>query len=69
MSNKNIKKVARPNVFRRVKKISELKPGKVVRHIDFGEGYVVTANYGSYAIGVRTAHITNPDEWLLVLRY
>lgn len=45
-----------------------LKPGDIIQHRSTGESYVVTANYGDYAIAVRTVHVSNPDEWLVVGR-
>lgn len=45
-----------------------LRPGDIIQHLATGESYVVTANYGDYAIAVRTVHVSNPDEWLVVGR-
>ena len=46
--------------------ISDLKPGMIIRHKGSSEGYIVTANYGNYAFAVRTMHVSNPSEWLIV---
>ena len=48
--------------------VQDLRPGDIVQHVITGMSYVVTDNYGEYAIAVRTAHITNPSEWKLVNR-
>lgn len=52
--------------FVRFDKISELQVGDQIRHIDGAESLVVTAIYGDFAIGVRTTHISNPNEWELI---
>jgi len=49
-----------------VESIAQLKPGTIIRHVNGHEGYIVTANYGDHAIAVRTKHISNPREWLIV---
>jgi hypothetical protein len=46
--------------------INKLRPGDIVRHKSGSEGYIVTDNYGYFAIAVRTIHISNPNEWVLV---
>jgi hypothetical protein len=44
-----------------------LKEGDIVRS-EGGLGYIVTANYGDRVTAVRTMDMTNPDEWVLVLK-
>ena len=44
-----------------------LKLGDVVRHKSSSDGYIVTANYGTRVMLVRTADMTNPEEWSTVL--
>ena len=44
----------------------DLQVGDIVQSRGSGMAYIVTANYGDYAIAVRTAHVTNPIEWKLV---
>lgn len=46
--------------------LRQLQPGMVVRHKSGGEGYIVTANYGTRVTAVRTQGITNPQEWEIV---
>jgi hypothetical protein len=48
--------------------IGALRPGDVVRNIGSGEAYVVLENVGRGAIAVRTIHVSNPQEWVLVSR-
>ena len=45
-----------------------LQQGDIIRHKMGGESYVVTANYGTYAIAVRTVHVSNPGEWEVIGR-
>ena len=33
-----------------------------------GISYVVTAHYGDHVIAVRTVELTNPAEWMIVLK-
>ena len=47
-------------------KMSDFKPGDIVRHKQSAEGVLVTANYGNFAIAVRTTHISNPSEWEMI---
>lgn len=53
-------------VKRQLMSIAELKTGDVVQGKSSGLSYVVTDNYGDHAIAVRTMHVSNPSEWLLV---
>lgn len=46
--------------------LRDFQPGDIISHKSSLEGYIVTANYGSYAIAVRTQHISNPSEWNIV---
>lgn len=46
--------------------IADLQPGDIIRHKSGSEALVVTANYGGHAIAVRTQHVSNPQEWLLI---
>ena len=50
---------------RQLKSISELKVGNIVISKASGLSYVVAANYGDRATGMRTIDITNPIEWYL----
>ena len=50
----------------RLVSVSELQRGDIVRHRSSGDSMVVTANYGSRVTAVRTADITNTDEWVKV---
>jgi hypothetical protein len=45
-----------------------LEQGDIVRHMDSGDSMVVTANYGKRVTAVRTADLSNPDEWKLVIK-
>ena len=46
--------------------VQNLREGNIIQHRLTGQTYVVTANYGKYAIAVRTMHVSNPAEWKLV---
>lgn len=48
-------------------KISNLKRGDIVIHRRSENNYVVTANYGSYAIAIDSIHISNEDEWVVLV--
>lgn len=52
---------------RKVSSIAELQRSDVVRHKATGMTCVVDANYGKYAIGITHQHISNPEEWELVV--
>ena len=54
------------NSAKPVESITQLRPGTIIRHVNGHEGYIVIANYGDHAIAVRTKHISNPREWLIV---
>ena len=43
-----------------------LKPGDIVKNQDWGDSFIVVANYGDRVTAVRTADITNADEWTIV---
>lgn len=43
--------------------IKDLEVGDIIRSKLTGTAYVVTANYDSRAIAVRTMDVTNPSEW------
>lgn len=44
-----------------------IRPGDVVRNkADRGHAYIVHCNYGNRITAVRTADITNHEEWELV---
>ncbi len=51
---------------RPAKSIKDFQPGTIIRHEHGSSGLLVTANYGDYAIAVRTQHIANPEEWLII---
>lgn len=44
----------------------QLQPGDIIKHKMGNDTYIVTANYGSYAIAVRAVHVSNPSEWEFV---
>jgi hypothetical protein len=46
--------------------LKNLRYGDLVRSKASGASYIVTANYGGRVTAVRTADLTNPDEWELV---
>ena len=46
----------------------KLIDGDIVRHRGSGEPYIVTGNFGQTVTAVRQAHITNPDEWEVVVK-
>ena len=49
--------------------MKSLQDGDIVRHVDSGTAYIVTANLGDMLIGVRTVTITRPDEWVAVRQH
>lgn len=40
-----------------------LQPGDTIRGKLSGNSYIVTANYGDRVTAVRTADVTNHEEW------
>jgi hypothetical protein len=44
----------------------KLQPGDIVRHVLGESSFIVTVNYGTHVTAVRTADLTNPEEWLLI---
>ncbi len=40
-----------------------LRPGALVRHKTSSEAMIVTGHFGGHVVAVRTAHVSNPDEW------
>ena len=48
--------------------LRDIQPGTVIRHKHGADALVITANYGKYAIAVRTQTVSNPDEWLIDAR-
>lgn len=46
-----------------LKSIDQLRRGDIIRHKGSGEAYVIDSNYGSFAIGMRSVHVSNPIEW------
>ena len=44
----------------------QLQPGDIVKHKMSHDTFVVTANYGNYAIAVKSVDISNPREWDLI---
>jgi len=54
------------------KEFQDLSVGDVIRHKSqpafAGQGYVVTATFGDRVTAVRTADVTNPDEWELAVK-
>lgn len=46
-------------------KFKDFERGAIIQHESTADSYVVTANYGSRCVAVRTVDITNPDEWKL----
>lgn len=49
-----------------VKRLSELAIGDIVIGKASAISYIVTANYGNRVTAVRSADITNPDEWMVI---
>ncbi len=47
---------------------NSLAPGDVVKHVLGGYDYIVTANYGDRVTAVRTIDMTNPSEWVLIIK-
>lgn len=45
-----------------------LGQGDVIRHKSGGDSLIVHANYGRFVIAVRTQHVSNPNEWEVVLK-
>ena len=43
-----------------------LQPGTIVQNIGSGNSYVITENFGQYAIAVRTICVQNLNEWKIV---
>ena len=46
--------------------IKDLQPGVIVYNRLSGTSYIISDNYGNYAVAVRTLHISNPSEWVIV---
>jgi len=46
--------------------LNDLQAGDTVQSRTYGLSYIVVANYGNHVTAIRTADITNPDEWVLV---
>jgi hypothetical protein len=52
-----------------INRISDLTRGDIVRHKFTGESYIIEDNIDKdTALAVRTMLITNPDEWILILK-
>lgn len=48
--------------------LKELERGDIVRHLGDAGSFVVCDNFGKRVTAVRTADITNPSEWEVVVR-
>lgn len=46
--------------------LKNLQAGDTVQSRTYGLSYIVVANYGNHVTAIRTADITNPDEWVFV---
>lgn len=46
----------------------KLDVGDIVHHASGSQPLIVTANYGKRVTAVMTADMTNPQEWVLVLK-
>jgi hypothetical protein len=49
----------------------KLNIGDIVKHdglSSLNDNYVVTANYGTRVVAVRTVDLTNPNEWNVVVK-
>ena len=46
--------------------LNDLQAGDVVQSRTYGLSYIVVSNYCNHVTAIRTADITNPDEWVLV---
>jgi hypothetical protein len=53
---------------RRFESAKDLKRGDIVKHKIHWESYVVDAVHEDSATAVRTLHLTNPSEWVIVER-
>jgi len=42
--------------------------GDIIRHVGGGDSLLVDANYGKHVAAVRTQHVSNPREWVLVMK-
>lgn len=47
---------------------ASLEIGDIVRPSGGASSYVVTGNYGGRVTAVRTADLTNPGEWDLIVK-
>ena len=46
----------------------DLERGDIIKHKTQEQTYVVSGNYGSHVIAITSVHMSNPDEWDLVLK-
>ena len=42
--------------------------GDIIRAKGGARAYIVTGHFGSHVIAVRTAEITNPEEWDVIFK-
>ena len=67
MTDQNSPSVASDTTkVRTAQTFENMQPGTVIRNAGSGNTYIVTENYGSYAVAVRTVCIFNLPEWEIV---
>jgi len=47
-------------------KLSDIRPGTLIRGKLSGDVYIVTGNYGTRLTAVRSVDVTHPPEWDVV---
>lgn len=52
-----------------IQNLSDLDVGDVIMSKATGERYVVTSNYGTHVTAVKSVDVTNPPEWMKLVRY
>jgi len=50
----------------RIKSISDLGRGDIIRHVGSGNSLVVMSTYDDFAIAADITMVSNPSEWILV---
>ena len=45
-----------------------LQRGDIVKHKHHSTTYIVSGNYLSHVIAITNVHMTNPSEWVLLLK-
>ena len=52
----------------KVTSLKQLQEGVMIRNKLTENVFFVSENHGSYAVGVRTTVITNPEDWEIIMR-